>query len=78
MLNVTTIKFAINENVVWDIMSKFEQEFSSKKEVHHACDVYNPELKIDSYVCHGAMESLRNKLLPINVGFSLIRKSHQF
>lgn len=37
MLNVTTIKFAINENVVWDIMSKFEQEFSSKKEVHHAC-----------------------------------------
>lgn len=36
MLNVTTIKFAINENVVWD-MSKFEQEFSSKKEVHHAC-----------------------------------------
>lgn len=40
--------------------------------------VYNPELKIDSYVCHGAMESLRNKLLPINVGFSLIKKSHQF
>lgn len=37
MLNVTTIKFAINENVVWDIMSKFEQEFSSKKEVHHVC-----------------------------------------
>lgn len=40
--------------------------------------VYNPELKIDSHVCHGATESLRNKLLPINVGFSLIRKSHQF
>lgn len=37
ILNVTTIKFAINENVIWDIMSKIDQEFSSKKEVHHAC-----------------------------------------
>lgn len=37
MLNVSTIKFAINENFIWDIMSKFEQEFSSKKEVYHTC-----------------------------------------
>lgn len=37
ILNVTTIKFAINENVIWDIMNKIDQEFSSKKEVHHAC-----------------------------------------
>lgn len=38
--------------------------------------VYNFELKIDSYVCYGVMESLCNKLLFINVGFLLIRKSY--
>lgn len=36
MFNVSTFKFAIYENVMWDIVSNSKQKFSSKKEVHHA------------------------------------------
>lgn len=34
---VTNLCFEINENVKWDVLSKSEQEFSSKNEVHHEC-----------------------------------------
>lgn len=35
MFNVS-FKFIINENNTWNAISSSEQEFSSKKDVHHA------------------------------------------
>lgn len=36
MLSVSTFKFAIDENIIWNIISNIEQEFSNKKAVHLA------------------------------------------
>lgn len=34
-------------NVMWDVISNSEQEFSSKRDVHHSVHVCSPDLKKD-------------------------------
>lgn len=51
MFKVSAFTFTIDENVGYmGCNNNSEQEFSSKRDVHHAVHVCNPDLKIDCHI----------------------------
>lgn len=50
MFNLSTFKFAINENVTWDVISNSEQNKSFQVKRRFTMHVCNSDLKIDSHV----------------------------
>lgn len=89
MFNGSTFTFAINENVLYDVMSYSKQEFLSKRAVHNARVLSGFKNRLAIFEQWQGREFHCNTMLQISkcllryklingVGLSSLTKNHQF